>query len=320
MSAALVLAHAGVAHGDGGWAFSATATAYLAALCAVYLGLVLHRRRRGGGVSRARAGAWLAGVAVVGLALMSPIDTLAAERSLTMHTVQHELLLTVAPILLLLGLGPGLVAPVARRLVLPALRRRGTATALRISTGPVLAVACWTVVVAGGALPVTVELAWRDEAAHYATHAASLVAGLLLWAVVLSPYPSVRPLGAAGKLACVAGANVVAGLVAGVLAFVPSVAYPLPYGTAERPWLGLDPLTDQRLAAGVMMASCMISTLAAAVWVVSRAPARVVEGWQGLVADAPTGDAGGERVAAVASSPRPHATAVAELSETAGRA
>ncbi len=101
MTTALFLGHAGVAHGSGGWAFSPVAAAYLGALSLGYLALVALSVRRGRTVSPRRVAAWLAGVAVIGLALMSPIDALAAERSLTMHAVQHELLLTVAPVLLL---------------------------------------------------------------------------------------------------------------------------------------------------------------------------------------------------------------------------
>lgn len=288
MRTALLVGHAGVAHDAAGWAFSPVAAAYLGVISLGYLALVALGVRRGRPVSPRRLIAWLAGVAVIGLALMSPIDALAAERSLTMHAVQHELLLTVAPVLLLLGLEPQLVSPITRRVVLPALRRDGTARALRAWTSPALALVLWTAIVGGGSVPVMVELAWRVEAVHYAGHVALLAAGLLLWAVVLAPYPTLNRLGVPARLGCIAVANLVAGLVAGILGFSPSVAYALPYGTAETPWLGLAPLTDQRLAAAVMMATCMVATLGAAVWIVSRTPGRVVDGW---VAALPATDA-----------------------------
>ena len=292
MSPSLLLAHAGVEHDGGGWTFSPIATAYLAVLALGYIGLVARGWAGGRRPSRRRSTAWVAGIATIAIALMSPIDALAAERSLTMHTLQHELLLTVAPILLLLGLEPRLVAPLGRRLVPSLLPHGGTAGVLRLWTAPAFALVCWTLVVGAGSLPAVVEQAWRVEQVHYASHVVSLVAGLLLWAVVLTPYPTVHRIGVGAKLAVVACANVVAGLVAGILGFSPSVAYPLPYGTAESPWLGLDPLTDQRIAAGLMMAACMITTFGAAVWIVSRAPSRVVEGWQAtLPAPAPAGPA-----------------------------
>src|SRR5439155_7365746 len=70
-----------------------------------------------------RAAAFLAGLGCVLVALVSPVDRL-AEQILTMHMVQHLLLLDLAPVLCLLGLTRVLLRPVTRR-VQPVERRAG---------------------------------------------------------------------------------------------------------------------------------------------------------------------------------------------------
>src|SRR5829696_8796103 len=90
---------------------AATWTLEPGALLTLALVLVLYvtrwRRVRAAGDPHApsvgRLLLWIGGVAALGLALMSPIDSL-GEDLLTMHMVQHLLLLDVAPILLILGL------------------------------------------------------------------------------------------------------------------------------------------------------------------------------------------------------------------------
>ena len=74
---------------------------------------------RAGGFDRrdwARVASFAAGIAVLFVALCSPIDTVGEERLLTVHMLQHLLLADVAPILLLLGLTRAFLRPAVRRL------------------------------------------------------------------------------------------------------------------------------------------------------------------------------------------------------------
>src|SRR6185503_16002854 len=61
-----------------------------------------YRRRLPGRFSRSHLAAFLSGLTCLAVAIASPLDE-AADRLLSAHMVQHMLLLTVAPALLLLG-------------------------------------------------------------------------------------------------------------------------------------------------------------------------------------------------------------------------
>lgn len=269
MTLVLVPAHASV-----GWTLIPEVVIYCVGASITYTSLVIRRARVHHRIAWQRIASWFVGVALVAIALMSPMDALAHERSLTLHMVQHELLLTVAPLFLLMGLDSQLLAPLTRWIFRPALQHRGTTRALRGITAPALALSAWSAAVAVWSLPATVALAYRNDLVHEGQHIVSFVLGLLFWAVILTPYPTLHRLGVAAKLACLGAVNVVAGLVAGALAFAPSSLYAVPYGSTGERWLGLAPMADQRLAAAVMMAVCMATTLTAAVWVVSRSPLR----------------------------------------------
>jgi cytochrome c oxidase assembly factor CtaG len=105
---------------------------------------------------------------------------------------------------------------------------------------------------------------------HNAEHLQLLVVGLMFWAIILAPFPSLHRPSVTAKLTYLAIVSVLGSSLAAMLAFDPTSLYRVPYAGGE-PWLGLSALAEQRLAAGVMMAIDMPAALAAAVWVVSRA-------------------------------------------------
>jgi putative membrane protein len=186
--------------------------------------------------------------------------------------LQHELLLTVAPLLLLMGLDAQLLVPITRLVIRPALRHQGSTRLLRATTSPELALGLWSASVLVWSVPAMVALAHRHETVHNAEHLQLVTVGLLFWAVILAPFPSLHRPNTVRKLTFLGMTCVVAAGVAAVLAFDPTALYGVPYA-AGKPWLGLSALAEQRLAAAVMMAIDMTAVLAAAVWVVSRARA-----------------------------------------------
>jgi cytochrome c oxidase assembly factor CtaG len=252
------------------WTFVPNVAAGLAASGLVYLALVERRWRVRRRIAWRRLIAFAGGLAVIAIAVMSPLDSLADDRSFAAHMLQHELLLTVAPLLLLIGLDTQLLVPLTRWVIRPALRHRVTTRALRSVTSPSLALALWSASVLVWSVPAMVALAYRNDTIHYAEHFQLVTVGLLFWAVILAPFPSLHRPNLARKVTYLAMVSVVGAGVAAVLAFNPTTLYGVPYG-AGKPWLGLSSLADQRLAAAVMMAIDMPAALAAAVWVVSRA-------------------------------------------------
>ena len=143
-----------------------------------------------------RLWAFAAGLAALWLAIASPLDAFSGLL-LSAHMVQHLLLLSVAPPLLLLGapllpLLRGLPRKFARDgvgpfLVWPALRR----DAQRL-THPVN---CWiamAITLCAWHVPPAFDLALRSPAWHKVEHVCFLAASLLFWWPVVRPFPS-RP-------------------------------------------------------------------------------------------------------------------------------
>jgi cytochrome c oxidase assembly factor CtaG len=252
-----------------GWTFVPNVAAGLFASALAYAMLVSRRWRVRHRVAWRRLIAWFGGLAVIAIAVMSPLDSLADDRSFAAHMLQHELLLTVAPLLLLMGLDAQFLVPVTRLVIRPALRHPLTTRLLRGLTAPSLALWLWSGTVLAWSLPAMVAFAYRNDTVHNAEHVQLLVVGLLFWTIILAPFPSLHRPNIARKLTYLAIVCVTGALVAAVLAFNPTIVYHVPYA-AGKPWLGLSALAEQRLAAVVMMAIDMPVALAAAVWVVSR--------------------------------------------------
>ena len=162
-------------------------------------GLGWWRLRRQGHLRLAngwRLAAYLGGLAVLGLALLSPIDTL-QPLLFTAHMVQHVLLMMVAPPLLLLaqpfplvlwGLPASLRHTVGRLLARKALLRRG----LHRATTPW---AAWMLYVATLWLwhtPAAYDAALRIDLLHDLEHLSFFITALLFWWHVTDAAPHIH--------------------------------------------------------------------------------------------------------------------------------
>ena len=201
-------------------------------------------------VPRRRVVAWLAGVAVIAIALLSAVDVY-ADSLFTVHMIQHLLLAMVAPPLLALG-APTILAlraatPSLRRsLLLPVLHSR---VVRAISWPPVGWVVFATVMWATHFSPLF-NAALEDDLLHGLEHLLYLAAGLLFWWPVIGADPSpwrLSPVWRMVHLGAQMPFNTAVGL---ALYFAPQVLYPH-YATLGRTW-GPDPLTDQQVAGIVM--------------------------------------------------------------------
>jgi cytochrome c oxidase assembly factor CtaG len=211
--------------------------------------------RRAGSWPVARGAAFAAGLALVAIALLSPLDA-EAERRLPAHMAQHLLLGLVAPLLLVAG------APA--RLALAALRgrreRRMLARLLHaLPLRPAVGWAAFTAVMLGTHLTGLYELAVRDPFVHALEHGAYLLAGLLFWAPLVAADPLPHPPGPAARLVWLLAAMPPMGLV-GAHLLTGGVAYP-----------SYPSLADQRTAAGLMWGGGSLLLAAAIVWIVFAA-------------------------------------------------
>ncbi|HEY5197053.1 MAG TPA: cytochrome c oxidase assembly protein [Solirubrobacteraceae bacterium] len=205
-----------------------------------------HRRRHW---PRRRTAAFLAGLATIALALESGLDGY-AEDLLSIHMVQHLLLILVAPPLLLAG------APItlALRALAPA-RRRALATLLRgrviaaISHPAAGLLAIGTVMLCTHLTPLF-ELALTHPAVHVAEHILYLGSGLLFWAVLIAPGPRVRRLDGLGEVVYMLLGMPLMSVVGVILETDGSPRYAEYLESASR--LGVSALADQRLAGALM--------------------------------------------------------------------
>ena len=215
--------------------------------------------------------AWALGLLVVFVALESPLDAVAEERLVSAHMLQHGLLMSVAPPLLLLGLYPRLVVPYTRPILRPLLRNPRARAALRAISAPALALGLWMAVLYAWHLPALYQSALRHESVHVAQHLFFVNAGLVFWLPVIEPVPVLARMRPLAKLGYLAAGQAGTALLAAGLIWGPDL-YPF-YGSLDTLW-GLSREADQRLAGLVMMVMDMLVALTLAGWIVLGALGR----------------------------------------------
>jgi putative membrane protein len=201
-----------------------------------------------------RAAAFAAGLVTIVLALESPIDGY-ADQLFWVHMLQHVLLLTVAPPLILLGrpwprMWRALPLQTRTRVGRTLARARWTAP-LRALARPLPAFVLFNATVIGWHIPGAYDATLRSWAVHDVEHAMFFFTGLLFWARVIDPGPLRPRLVWPARIAFAVGAMVVGWILAITLVLVPHPLYPFYAALAHRPG-GITALTDQQLAAGMM--------------------------------------------------------------------
>lgn len=209
------------------------------------------RAGRRDSMARWRRRSFLAGIAALAVALLSPLDAMGGSLA-SAHMVQHLLLTTIAAPLLVLGvrwrvLTGGL--PLALRRRTSRWRTTSVARAGRsVLAHPVVAslpfVAGLWVWHAEGPY----EAALADPLVHGFEHVCFLATALLSWAAILTP-PRRRAVPGMAVLVLF-GLATVSGLLGVLLTFARAPWYPA-YADTTAAW-GLTPLEDQQLA-GVIM-------------------------------------------------------------------
>lgn len=197
---------------------------------------------------------FLAGLAVIFVALASPLDAFAGWL-LVVHMVQHLLLTMVAPPLLLLGwpllpLLSGLPRAFVRDglapfLVSPSLQRFGRFLVHPFFAGPlfILSNLFWHA-------PALYELALRSPGWHQVEHLCFLGTAILFWWPVVQPWPSRPALPRWAMIPYLLAADLQNTALAGFLTFYGGVLYPT-YAAAPR-ISGLSAVDDQAAAGAVM--------------------------------------------------------------------
>jgi cytochrome c oxidase assembly factor CtaG len=219
----------------------------------------LHRRGRPDLAGWSRVALFAAGLALTWVALLSPLDRVAEEKLLAGHMAQHVLIGDLAPALTMLALRGPLVLFLLPAVVLAPLARsplrRGLAALLR----PKVAFPLWAANLAIWHVPTIYDAALAHDSLHDFEHACWVVAGFLVWTLLLDD--RLR----AGRRVALAAAMFACGqILTDVLVFSFHGLYPAYTGA-----YGISALTDQQLAGVTMMAE-QVLTLGTLVFVLLR--------------------------------------------------
>ena len=216
------------------WSWNLEALVLVPALTAAYLWAT--RRFPAG---RWRTVSFLAGAALLLAVSVTPVETIALEYLLWVHLLQNVVLAEWAPLLLVLGVPPGLARALARP------------RAVRALTHPLVALPLWLGTYAVWHVPAVYDAALRHpHSLLHLEHASYLLTGLALWWAVLQDAP--HRLSSARRALVVFAGFVLSAPIGLSLALVPEPAYDFYAGAPERLW-GLSPLADQQLG-GITMA------------------------------------------------------------------
>jgi putative membrane protein len=235
----------------GPWHWHTEVVAIAGAAALIYAAFWARRRARTGA---GRPGwrhlaAWLAGLAVVALAVLSPLGAL-AEELFWIHMVQHELFIFGAAPLVLAGVAPFLRRPAAGACTLPA----PLAWLGGLLARPLVALACSTAILWLWHAPGAYDLALAREPVHQLEHGSFLGAYIVYWRPLMQPGGSLPVLrsGASRALYLLAGGGQSA--VLGALLAFSATSYYRHYAGTTGSW-GFTPLADQQLGGAVMLFS-----------------------------------------------------------------
>ena len=229
---------------------------------ALYLRAVRILARRGYKVPVLQTVCWFGGLALIGVALLSPLDRLGETDLLSAHMAQHLLLGDLAAPLIVIGLRTPVYAFLLPRPLLVPLARSGSLRRLfRRVRQPWVAAPIWLVILYGWHLAPAYEAALRHPALHALQHQSFIAGSILVWLPALEPARRRVP-GALWKIAHITGVRF-AGMFLGMMFLV--VQHPIYqgfYGTRALKH-GLTPVHDQQIAGGLMVGLDVLVMVAA---------------------------------------------------------
>ena len=229
----------------------------LAVVAALLFGQGVVRLRRRGRADLAgwdRVALFALGLALTVVALVGPLEQ-AADDHLAVHMLQHVLIGDAAVALMIVAVrGPLLVFLLPAPVLVRVARLRGFFSML---LRPRVAYALWAANLGVWHVPWLYDEALRRDSVHYLEHACWVVAGLLVWTLLVDP-GSHRRLTVGGRIALAAAMFAAGQVLTDVLVFSFHPLYPAYPGR-----------TDQQLAGVVMMAEQLV-TLGALAFVLLR--------------------------------------------------
>ena len=200
-----------------------------------------------------RAALFTAGLLVVLAGLVSPIHTLGENHLLWVHMLQHVLIGDLGIALMIVAVrGPLLVFMLPARVLGPIARDRDVRAVLAFLLRPKIAFGLWAANLAVWHIPSLYDYAVLHPWLHDLEHALWMLAGVLVWTLLVDPGSHHR-LSTAGRVAFGAAMFGAGQVLTSVLVFTFHPLYPIYRGA-----YGVSALTDQKLAGIVMMVEQLV--------------------------------------------------------------
>jgi putative membrane protein len=237
------------------WSLPIGLTLSMLILAALYMrGWLAIRHTRKAQFTDLRLSSFLSGIALLWIATASPLDGF-ADALLTVHMVEHLLLMSAIPMLLLYGLPVvpllrGLPAPIRRNILGPLLRIRALRSFGHWIVSPAIAFLAMNIGYLAWHVPAAYDLALENETIHGAEHLCFLFTSLLFWWYIMRPWPATQRPNDWGALIYLALSDIVMTMLSGFLTFCDRPVYPF-YVTHPNPF-GMPVLEDQVFGAVIM--------------------------------------------------------------------
>lgn len=206
-----------------------------------------------------RTAAFMSALVAIGLALLSPVDTL-SDDLLTVHMIQHLLLVAIAaPLFAFSGIGTLALrassSDLRRSYLLPFLHSR----AVSGLTFPVVGWVAFAGVLWGAHFSNLYNAALLDDGIHALEHALFVTAACLFWWPLLSPDPLRWRIHPGGKLVALLAQMPPMSFLAVTIISAPVPLYAAYLGRPDA--FGIDALADQRIAGSLMWITGDLSLL-----------------------------------------------------------
>jgi putative membrane protein len=201
---------------------------------------------------------WYGGLAIVVVALTSPLGSLSDELFYA-HMAEHLLIADIGALLLVLGLTGPLMAPLLRAPLLGW---------LRAIAHPVPAFSLWAVDLLFWHLVGPHEAAVRHDAVHALQHMLFVGLGINMWMALLGPLPKPAWFGNAAKLGYVVAVRLTTTVLANVFVWSDAGFFGV-YARGERAH-AISSQSDQVVAGSIMMVEGSILTLCLFCWLFLR--------------------------------------------------
>jgi putative membrane protein len=232
---------------DGAWHVHVLPVVFVIAALALFVPAFARTRRlRPAAAPWTRAALFAAGLTVMAVPLMSPLNRAGEHYLLSAHMLEHVLLADAGPALLVLAVR----GPLARS-VLPW-------SVPGVLLRPRVALAAWVAVIGVWHVPALYDRALTHPWLHDLEHVSFVCIGLLVWTQMIDPAGGGR-LRLPGRLAFTVAVFFAGQVLSDALVFSFHAYYPA-YADQRARLFGISPLADQR-AAGLVMAAEQLLTL-----------------------------------------------------------